>query len=140
MSITVKYQEGTRFEVQSRNHKIIVDQPESEEGTDQGMTPVELFVASLASCIAYYASTFLRRHISDLKKLEVQSSWQYLEKPHRIGAIHFVILVPRILIEAEKKGLLRTVEHCTVENTIRYNPSISVDIKAGEEEKENLHL
>lgn len=130
LSITVTYQEGTRFEAQCRTHRIVVDQPESEEGTDQGMTPVELFVASLASCVAYYASTFLERHIPDLTGLEVQSSWNYSEKPHRIGAMHFIIHVPHVLTEAEKRGLLRTVEHCTVENTIKHNPSIRVEIKA----------
>ena len=130
MRMTVRYEQGTRFEVQSRTHRIVVDQPESEDGTDQGMTPVELFVASLTSCIAYYASTFLRRHVSDLTGLEVQSNWEYLENPHRIGAMHFVILIPHTLTESEKRGLLRTVEHCTVENTIKHNPSISVEIKA----------
>lgn len=130
MSMTVRYQEGTRFEAQSRTHRIVIDQPESEEGTDQGMTPVELFVASLASCVAYYASTFLRRHVNDLAGLEVQTSWHYSEKPHRIGAMHFIINVPHVLTEAEKMGLLRTVEHCTVENTIKHNPSISIEVKA----------
>jgi putative redox protein len=130
LSVTVRYQEGTRFEIQSRNHRIVVDQPESEDGTDQGMTPVELFVASLASCIAYYASTFLRRHIPDLAGLEVQSSWDYSDKPHRIGAMHFVIFIPHALTESEKRGLLRTVEHCTVQNTIKHDPSISIEVKA----------
>jgi uncharacterized OsmC-like protein len=130
LSITVRYQEGTRFEVQGRTHRIVVDQPESEEGTDQGMTPVEIFVASLASCVAYYASTFLRRHIPDLAGLEVQSTWHYSEKPHRIGAMHFIIHVPHVLTEAQNRGLLRTVEHCTVENTIKHDPTISIEVRA----------
>ena len=130
MSMTVRYQKGTRFEAQSRTHTLVVDQPESEDGTDQGMTPVELFVASLASCIAYYASMFLSRHIPDLTGLEVQTTWHYSDNPHRIGGMHFIISVPHVLTEAEKRGLLRTVEHCTVENTIKHNPSISIEVKA----------
>jgi len=82
----------------------VVDQPESEEGTDKGMTPVELFVASLASCVAYYASTFLGRHIPDLTGLEVQSSWNYSEKPSPNSSMHFIIYVPHILTEAEKRA------------------------------------
>lgn len=132
MRITVKYQEGTRFEVQSRTHRIIVDQPKSEDGTDQGMTPVELFNASLASCIAYFASVFLRRHVSDLTGLEIQSSWKYSENPHRISAMHFVICTPRVLTEPEKRGLLRAAEQCTIQNTIKHNPSISIDVRVRE--------
>jgi uncharacterized OsmC-like protein len=93
------------------------------------MTPVELLNASLASCVAYYAVTFLRRRIPNLIGLEVQSSWQYSENPHRVGAMHLTIVTPRVLTESEKGGLLRTVEHCTVENTLKRIPSISIDIR-----------
>jgi uncharacterized OsmC-like protein len=78
------------------------------------MTPVELFVASLASCIAYTASSFLRRHVPDLGGLQIQSDWQYSEKPHRIGAMHFVILVPQALTESEKKALFRDGERVSI--------------------------
>ncbi len=131
MSLTVKHLEGTRFEVTCRTHKIIVDQPTSEEGTDQGMTPVELLNASLASCAAYYAVTFLERRIPDLKGLEVLCNWQYSESPHRVGAVNLTIVTPRVLTESEKRGLLRTIEHCTVENTLKRTPSMSIDIKVG---------
>lgn len=129
MSLIVKHLEGTRFEIACRSHSIIVDQPESEKGTDQGMTPVELLNSSLASCVVYYAVTFLRRRIPNLIGLEVQSSWQYSENPHRVGAMHLTIVTPRVLTESEKGGLLRTVEHCTVENTLKRIPSISIDIR-----------
>ena len=129
MSLTVKYLEGTKFEATCRSHSIITDQPESENGTDQGMTPVELFNISLASCAAYYASTFLKRRVKDLTGLEVRSSWQYLEDPHRVGAIYLTIVPPRVLTEPERKGLLRSVEHCTIENTLKHTPDIRIDIK-----------
>ena len=129
MSLTVKYLEGTKFEATCRSHSIITDQPESENGTDQGMTPVELLNASLASCAAYYASTYLKRRVKDLTGLEVRISWQYLEDPHRVGAIYLTIFPPRVLTEPERKGLLRSVEHCTIENTLKHTPDIRIDIK-----------
>jgi len=130
MSLTVKHLDGVKFEVTCRSHRIIIDQPGSEEGTDQGVTPVELLNASLASCVAYYAVTFLKRRIPDLTGLEIQCSWQYSENPHRVGAIHLTIVTPRVLTESEKNGLFRTVRHCTVENTLKHIPSIRIDIKA----------
>jgi len=129
MSLIVKQLEGVKFEVTCRTHRIIVDQPESEKGTDQGMTPVELLNASLASCAAYYAVTFLERRIPDLTGLEVQSSWQYSENPHRVGVMCLTIVTPRVLTESERSGLLRTVGHCTVENTLKHIPNISIYIK-----------
>jgi uncharacterized OsmC-like protein len=129
MSLSVKYVEGKKFEIMCRSHRIIVDQPESEGGKDQGMTPIELLNASLASCAAFYAVTFLERRIPDLTGLEVRSSWQYSEDPHRVGTIHLTIVSPHVLLESRRKGLLRTVEHCTVENTLKHTPKIHIDIK-----------
>lgn len=128
MSLTVKYIERNKFEVTCRSHRIITDQPESENGTDKGMTPVELLNASLASCAAYYATTFLKRRIPDLTELEVQSRWQYSEAPHRVGAIHLTIVFPNIITAPEKRGLLRTVEHCTIGNTLKHTPNIRINI------------
>lgn len=126
MSISVKYVDGVRFEVSCRSHRITIDQPESEDGTDQGMTSVELLNASLASCAAYYTVLFLRRRRPEFRELTVHASWQYAEEPHRIGTIHLTIDTPYQLTAAELKGLLRSVEHCTVENTLKHAPTIHI--------------
>ena len=125
----VKHLEEVKFEVICRSHRIIVDQPESDKGTDQGMTPVELLNASLASCAAYYAVVFLKRRSPDLTGLEVQCSWQYSEDPRRVSAMHLTIVTPRALTEPEKDGLFRMVGHCTVGNTLNHSPSIRIDIQ-----------
>ncbi len=128
MNLSVKYLKGKKFEIICRSHRIIIDQPESEGGTDQGVTPIELLNASLASCAAFYAMTFLKRRISTFSGLEIRSTWQYLEDPHRVGTIHLSIVLPQRLSEYEKRGLLRIVQHCTVENTLKYPPQIHIDI------------
>ncbi|MCK4952552.1 OsmC family protein [Candidatus Bathyarchaeota archaeon] len=129
MSLTVKYLEGTKFEVTCRSHSITTDQPKSENGADQGMTPVELLNASLAACASYYAMIFLKRRFADLKGLEVRSSWKYSEDPHRVGVIQLEIIFPHSLTEPERKGLLRSVEHCTVENTLKHPPKIRINVR-----------
>jgi putative redox protein len=133
MSLTVRFLSETEFEIICRNHRIVVDQPKSEKGTDKGMTPVELLNASLASCAAYYATTFLKRHMTDLTGLTVESTWQYTEDPHRIGAMQIRIVFPSSLTKAEKDGLLRTVDHCTVENTLKHVPSVTIDVDSEED-------
>lgn len=129
MSLTVTYLEGTKFKVTSQAHSIIIDQPESDGGTDQGMTPVELLNGSLSGCATYYASLFLKRHVGNLKGLQVKASWKYVENPHRVGIINLEIILSQVLTDSEKAGLLRTVEHCTVENTLKNPPEIMIDIK-----------
>ena len=60
--IKVRHEEGDRFRVSIRGHELFVDQPVDDGGQDSAPTPTELFVAGLASCVAFYAGRFLRRH------------------------------------------------------------------------------
>ena len=103
MSLVVKYLEGKKFEVKCRSHKIIVDQSFSDGGEDQGMDPVELFNAGLASCAAFYALTFLSRRIKDLKGLKISSSWKYSDNPHRIREIKLQVKIPKNFLKTKKK-------------------------------------
>ncbi|MFI8091021.1 OsmC family protein [Streptomyces sp. NPDC086080] len=53
---------GDAFGIRVRGHTLTVDQPLSDGGKDTAPTPVELFVAAVASCAAHYAGRFLDRH------------------------------------------------------------------------------
>jgi len=122
MSLTVRYLEGEKFEISCRSHKIVI-------GADQELEPVELLNASLASCAAVYAREFLKRHIPSLSGLVVQCKWRYMESPRRVGEIELTIAPPSELTEAERKGLLRSVGHCTVKNTLEHAPRIRTSLR-----------
>src|SRR6266508_4543566 len=53
---------GDAYEIQIRGHRLTVDQPVEAGGANLGPTPTELFAASLAACVGFYAGRFLRRH------------------------------------------------------------------------------
>ncbi len=51
MKLTAAYHGGTRYDITSGKHRIITDQPVEVGGEDAGMSPVELFVGSLAGVL-----------------------------------------------------------------------------------------
>lgn len=50
--VSARVGSGYRTTIAARTHDLVVDEPESLGGTDEGMTPYELLLASLSSCMA----------------------------------------------------------------------------------------
>ncbi|MEV5312446.1 OsmC family protein [Streptomyces sp. NPDC052610] len=67
---------GDAYEIRVRGHVVTVDQPLQDGGEDTAPTPVELFVAAVASCAAHYAGRFLDRHGVDRGGLSVRAEYR----------------------------------------------------------------
>lgn len=117
-----------RFDIQVRDHTVTVDQPVEAGGADVGPTPTELFVASLASCVAFYARRYLRRHRIDPAGLEVTTSYRMGAKPAHVATIDMEIHLSREIPKERRAGLLAQAGHCTVHNTIVHTPDIAITL------------
>ncbi len=130
MDMTVIHLSGDRFEVQVRGHRLVVDQPVADGGTDQGPTPTELFVASLGACVAFYAERFLRRHglPSDRLRVECRSAMS-ADRPARVATIGLRLTGLPDLPPNRRDGLLAVAGRCTVHNSIRQAPDIDIRLE-----------
>lgn len=125
-SMRVDYRSGDRFDISIRDHVVTVDQPADVGGDDAGPTPTELFVAGLASCVAFYARRYLRRHQLDASGLRVETSYRLASKPARVAQVDLRICLPADLPAARREGLLAVASHCTVHNSITTTPEITI--------------
>lgn len=64
--------EGLQVEANCRGHKVTMDEPAELGGTDTGMNPVELLLASLGGCLSICASMFSENHGVELKDFYVE--------------------------------------------------------------------
>lgn len=128
MKMEVSQREGFLFQAVCRGKEVLTDQ-QRPEGTDQAMTPAELFVSSLGACIGVYALRFCKRHNLPAEGLKVLLDWTVVRDPWRIGSIHVELHYPHQVPEADRKGLLRMAEACFVHETIAHPPQITVDLK-----------
>ena len=128
----VGFRSGEAYEVAVRGHRISVDQPRDAGGQDAAPTPTELFVASLASCAAYYAGRYLTRHGYPRDGLRVTADYEMAaDRPARVAAIQLTVRVPDE-VPAERMPALRAViSHCTVHNSLARPPAVSIDLAAG---------
>jgi putative redox protein len=128
MEIKVTHLDGVKFEIQSRSHTLVCDQPEENGGDDAGMTPPELLLASLGSCAAFYAVQYLKTRKLAESGVHVEVTAEKLKQPGRVGNFHVHVTCPVELTEEQTEGLMRSVHHCTVHNTLLSPPSIEIEL------------
>ena len=130
-SLEARRIKGDHYTTVVRGHRIETDQPLTTEGTDEGPTPVELFVASLASCVAHYAGRYLDRHHLPGDDLRVSAHFTKAPGPTaRIGTLCLRLMVPGLPPE-RAAGLLAVARHCTVHNTLGAPPEVTFDLTTG---------
>jgi putative redox protein len=121
--------EGKSYRVSTGRHSLTVDQPASAGGDDQGPSPVELFVASLAACVAYYAGSYLARHGLSSEGLDVAADFAMADdRPARVASVSMAITPPSGLPEDHKARLLAVASKCTLENTLRQGVSLELSL------------
>lgn len=132
MEVKVSQLGGVKFNIQARNHAIICDQPATNGGQDSGMTPPELMLASLGSCAAYYAVEYLRtRSLAD-SGVEVSVTAEKLKQPARLGNFSIHVACPVSLTDEQHQGLVRSVHHCLIHNTLLSPPEIHIELATPE--------
>lgn len=124
----VQHESGARFRISIGEHTVHVDQPTADGGDNSAPTPVELFVGSLAACVAYYAHRFLARRGRSAAGLSVSSDYGYASHPHRVGTISLRIDVPGGLGPEEREALVAVASRCTVQRTLDHRPEVEIAV------------
>jgi uncharacterized OsmC-like protein len=129
MEVSAQYLGGLKFEVAARGHRVICDQPVDNGGSDAGMTPPELLLASLASCAAHYAAQYLNTRGLPAADLKVKVSAEKALQPARLASFEIEVTAPG-LDERHQAGILRAAKSCLIHTTLLSGPSIEVSVVA----------
>ena len=108
---------GYEHEVEIREHRLIVDEPEDNGGGDQGPTPTELLAASLASCTAITIEMYADRKGWDLGEVEVTADFTEAtaDDPAKFTVD---IRSPAELTEEQRDRLLTIAHKCPVHRAL----------------------
>jgi len=132
MEVKITHLDQVKFAIQSRSHSIVCDQPAENGGEDSGMTPPELLLASLGSCAAFYAVQYLKTRNLAETGVEVTVTAEKLKQPARLGNFYVHVVSPVSLTEEQTEGLMRSVHHCLVHNTLLAPPEIKIELATAE--------
>jgi uncharacterized OsmC-like protein len=126
----VRYKGGECYEIAVRDHTIAVDQPVDVGGTNAAPTPTELFVASLAGCVAHNAGRYLARHGLPREGLVVVVTYHLAAtRTPRVTDIRLTVRLPHKLPVESRPALKAAVEHCSVHNSLSTPPDVRIELE-----------
>lgn len=129
ISVSTSMGAGTQVHADIRGHKITIDQPAQAGGTDEGPTPLEYFLFSLAGCIASIARIAATQQKLDMRGIDIDVAADLnpaglLGKTteDRVGfqSINVTARIDADMSDAQKAAFLDAVcERCPLHDNIR---------------------
>jgi len=123
LSVNGVWQGGYRCEVAGKEHRIVVDEPESAGGGGTGPQPTEVFLASLSSCFTLAVYHVARKRSITVNALEVKVTGTY-------KGLAFADLLIEVDLDAETDQPEMLIERakavCYVSNTLDLGPALTV--------------
>jgi uncharacterized OsmC-like protein len=127
VEVSAQYFGDLKFEVAARGHRVMCDQPLDNGGSDEGMSPPEFLLASLATCSAYYAAQYLKARGLPADGLQVRVHAEKAAQPARLASFQIEVTVPR-LDGRHQAGIHRAVKACLIHNTLLGTPHIEIAV------------
>jgi len=129
MEVHVTQVEGVKFTIQARTHSVTWDQPQDNGGTDAGMTAPEFSPGFAGRMCGFYAAEYLRTRNLSKGGVSVSVTADKVKGPARIDNFRIRVDSPICLTDEQREGLMRSVEHCLVKNTLLNPPQIEVSLE-----------
>ena len=130
--ITITRRQGRAFDIRVRDQVIVCDMSVADGGQGAGVSPVELFAGSLGACVAMVVQNWCDTcgHDGDV---EVSLALELVPDPTRIGLITVDVEVPPGVPADRRDAVLRVVEHCVIQQTLKDPPKMDVEIELDSE-------
>lgn len=123
--VVVNGRNSTEFKVRAGNYEFNID----SEGNN-GITPPDTLLASLASCIGVYIRKYCRNTSIDLKEFEITVEGELSgDKPVSFRKIYAKIdFKGAPLDEMRRRSVISFIKNCPVHNTLKNPAEILTEI------------
>lgn len=125
--MNVTFPGGVAVEARFRNHAVLTDQP-APVGADSAMSPFDLFLASIATCMGFYALRFCQERDIPTDGLDLALSPIRDHEAKRITKITVQLTAPQGFPEKYRAALLRAVDHCAVKRHLHEPPEFEITL------------
>ena len=127
-SITVSFPGGVAVNATYKGHSIHTDQPIAAGGEDSAMSPFDVFFASIATCMGFYALRFCQERSLPTEGLGLILEPIRDEQGKRVSVVRVSLELPFGFPEKYRAAIERAVDHCAVKKHILEPPRFELNV------------
>lgn len=121
-TVAVSFPGGKRLAARIGQHTVFCDQPADEGGGDTAPSPFDLFLASIATCSAYYAQGFCEKRDIDTSGMALTLHCEYDEEAKRYPRMEMTLTLPPDFPAKYENAVVKAMEACFVKKHIANPP------------------
>lgn len=127
MKIELQFPGGVRVDATFRGTTVHTDQP-APVGGGSAPAPFDLFLASIATCMGYYAMRFCQERDIPIEGLGLTVETVKDPELKLITEMNASLTLPPGFPEKYRPAILRAIETCSVKKHLMQPPRIGVEI------------
>lgn len=131
MEINVNSPGGLVVEARFGDFAVATDQPVEDGGTNTAPSPLDLFLASLATCAGYYVTTFCQERNLTTNGISLKMTSDWNDQSHLVENIEMDISLPDDFPDKYRRAVIRAAGLCTVKRHLENPPSFRVTAHNG---------
>ena len=138
MTLSISFPGGVAVDATLDGHTVHTDQPRPH-GDDAAMSPFDLFLASIGTCMGFYALRFCQERGISTDGLALTLDSVRDEERKRVATLKIALRLPRDFPEKYVDAMRRSVEHCSVKRHLLEPPAFEVSLSGAEVQHGRSH-
>ena len=129
MKIVLGFPGGVAVDATFKGHTIHTDQP-LPAGADSAHSPFDLFLASVATCMGFYALRFCQERSLSTEGLALTVETTRDPESKLVTRMDAELTLPEGFPEKYHAAIQRAIDHCTVKQHLAHPPEIVLHVNA----------
>jgi ribosomal protein S12 methylthiotransferase accessory factor len=127
MEIKVNFLDKLRLEAKFDDFTVIADQPIRYKGDGSAPGPFDYFLASSALCAAYFVKLYCETRNLSTENIRLSQN-NIVDPENRYKQIFKIqVELPTDISAADRQGILRSIERCTVKKVVQEGPYFVIE-------------
>ena len=129
MTISISFPGGVAVDATLGSNTVHTDQPRPL-GEGAAMSPFDLFLASIGTCMGFYALRFCQERNISIDGLGLTLDSVRDEERKLVSTLKIALRLPRDFPEKYLEPMRRAVEHCSVKRHLLEPPAFELSLSA----------